>query len=589
VHLDNRKQPESIKLVREPRPQVSLYSAKGRGLFAQRLHLHALPKHINTRYARTLAEYDLDGALQAIYEYDQGLGLLAHSGGPREYYAFDGRGSVANITTSAGVLGASYEYDVFGTTAVTGTTSNPYTYNAERTDRTTGMQYLRARYYDPGSARFITEDTYRGTTRTPLTQNQYAYAGNNPLLYSDPSGHKWNPLTAAKNTYNTYVAPTVNKYVVQPYNKYVAPVVNKYVVQPYNKYVAPVVNKYFVQPISGLIGGAQAFASNPAGAIRAGGQWVVNGVVQTGQWFADSTSAAHYYAAERLEIARAKLCDSFSYASKQVKQAGQQVKDWASVAKIGVGVAIIGGLAIATVCTGGLAGVAGAALIGASIGGGAGAVIGGVSAGLSGGNILEGVADGFMWGVIGGAVSGGAGFASSGLSVVGKAGVSSAVNAGIGVTRDLVEGNQLSAGKIAVDAGVGFGIGLVSAGASSRASSASSGSAKANQLELNKQQGDAFEKITGSHLAKVDTNVEPQITIKVADGTKTKIDFVSTNQSGGISLTEAKSSATASLTKNQKVAFPQIAQSGGVVVGAGKGIYPGGTIIPPTTVNIVRP
>jgi hypothetical protein len=45
----------------------------------------------------------------------------------------------------------------------------------------------------------------------------------------------------------------------------------------------------------------------------------------------------------------------------------------------------------------------------------------------------------------------------------------------------------------------------------------------------------------------------------------------------------------APLTKNQKKAFPQIAESGAVVKGKGKPNVPGGTKIPPTPVEIARP
>jgi hypothetical protein len=54
-------------------------------------------------------------------------------------------------------------------------------------------------------------------------------------------------------------------------------------------------------------------------------------------------------------------------------------------------------------------------------------------------------------------------------------------------------------------------------------------------------------------------------------------------------LTECKSSATATLTKNQKAAFPEIEKTGATVVGKGKGEFPGRTRIPPTKVDIVRP
>jgi hypothetical protein len=42
--------------------------------------------------------------------------------------------------------------------------------------------------------RFINEDTYEGQANNPLTLNVYAYCGNNPLIYVDPSGHFWETL-----------------------------------------------------------------------------------------------------------------------------------------------------------------------------------------------------------------------------------------------------------------------------------------------------------------------------------------------------------------------------------------------------------
>ena len=55
-------------------------------------------------------------------------------------------------------------------------------------------------------------------------------------------------------------------------------------------------------------------------------------------------------------------------------------------------------------------------------------------------------------------------------------------------------------------------------------------------------------------------------------------------------INEFKSSATATLTSNQKIAFPQIMEEGGTVVGKGKGIFTGGYQIPAgTEVKIIRP
>ncbi|MDE5983779.1 MAG: RHS repeat-associated core domain-containing protein [Eubacterium sp.] len=83
-----------------------------------------------------------------------------------------------------------YRYDAYGnTTKSNNTLNNPYQYNAEYTDSSTGLQYLRARYYDSSQGRFTAKDTYLGTIPNPLSRNLYTYVENNPLNYIDPSGH----------------------------------------------------------------------------------------------------------------------------------------------------------------------------------------------------------------------------------------------------------------------------------------------------------------------------------------------------------------------------------------------------------------
>lgn len=111
-----------------------------------------------------------------------------------------------------------------------------------------------------------------------------------------------------------------------------------------------------------------------------------------------------------------------------------------------------------------------------------------------------------------------------------------------------------------------------------------------SQLAKNKAAGDAFEKQVMEQLQKTQNGVVQQVTVKTQSGTKTRIDLVGRNANGSITCTECKASATAPLTKNQRTAFPEIEQTGGVVVGQGKPGFPGGTEIPPgTVVNIIRP
>jgi RHS repeat-associated protein len=83
----------------------------------------------------------------------------------------------------------SQTYDPFGNvTSSSGTDATSFTYTSEQTDPT-GLQYLRARYYDPGTGRFLTKDPFAGYLDLPQSQNPYAYALNNPIRYTDPSGN----------------------------------------------------------------------------------------------------------------------------------------------------------------------------------------------------------------------------------------------------------------------------------------------------------------------------------------------------------------------------------------------------------------
>ena len=65
-----------------------------------------------------------------------------------------------------------------------------YGYNAEEVHPQTGLQCLRARYYDTESGRFGVQDSYLGQTSDPLTLNRYLYCLSDPLSLIDPSG-RW--------------------------------------------------------------------------------------------------------------------------------------------------------------------------------------------------------------------------------------------------------------------------------------------------------------------------------------------------------------------------------------------------------------
>ncbi len=161
---------------------------------------------------------------------------------------------------------------------------------------------------------------------------------------------------------------------------------------------------------------------------------------------------------------------------------------------------------------------------------------------------------------------------------------------------DTVSAQQSSEAAIYSQAASGLGAAAsmqVGNAQSKQMSSASVNQSRApqSQLEANKAQGRSFEQQTQQNLERRgDVNIRGQITIKTDSGVKTKPDFISMDpKTGRYYITESKSSETARLTPNQTRAFPEVQQSGGTIVGQGKSPYTGGTVIPPTKVDIVRP
>jgi RHS repeat-associated protein len=100
------------------------------------------------------------------------------------YYLHDQLGSTRALTDQSGNVVATYSYNAFGkVTGTTGSVTNPFTYAGQYSDTESGLTYLRARYYDPTTAQFLTRDPLESVSGSP-----YGYADDDPLDASDPSG-----------------------------------------------------------------------------------------------------------------------------------------------------------------------------------------------------------------------------------------------------------------------------------------------------------------------------------------------------------------------------------------------------------------
>jgi RHS repeat-associated protein len=106
------------------------------------------------------------------------------STGARDYLT-DILGSSLALTDSNGTIQTQYSYDPFGNSAASGqASSNPYQFTGRESDGT-GVYYYRARYYNPTTQRFVSEDPLEfGGGDWDL----YSYAGNQPTDLSDPTG-----------------------------------------------------------------------------------------------------------------------------------------------------------------------------------------------------------------------------------------------------------------------------------------------------------------------------------------------------------------------------------------------------------------
>lgn len=133
---------------------------------------------------RTIPLMLTDGAISYIYDAAGNPVEHIDANGTVHYYQQDQYGSTRLLTDGTGSVLATYTFDPYGNlTQKTGTADTLLRWNGQAQDAETGLYYLRARYYDPATAQFLSVDPLVSATR-----DIYTYANNNPLNQSDPLG-----------------------------------------------------------------------------------------------------------------------------------------------------------------------------------------------------------------------------------------------------------------------------------------------------------------------------------------------------------------------------------------------------------------
>jgi len=146
-----------------------------------------------------LDESDASGNITDEYVYFAGL-RIAHrdSSGNVYYYFEDHLGTSRIVTNATGTMCYDADFYPFGGERVyTNTCPQNYKFSGKERDAETGNDDFGARYYSSSLGRFTIGDWSAVPVAVPYadmgnpqTLNLYAYVKNNPLRYTDPSGHE---------------------------------------------------------------------------------------------------------------------------------------------------------------------------------------------------------------------------------------------------------------------------------------------------------------------------------------------------------------------------------------------------------------
>jgi len=147
-------------------------------------------------------------------DYVYGLSLVSQASlGTKDFYHYDGLGSVVQLTDSTGTQVQVYAYDAWGAPEGGGhasTAGNRFRFTGEELDDFTDLYYLRARWYDPSMGRFLSRDPFGGVLRQPMSSNRYLYVLNDPLRFVDRYGLSREEVgTAASTTPTVFTASLI--------------------------------------------------------------------------------------------------------------------------------------------------------------------------------------------------------------------------------------------------------------------------------------------------------------------------------------------------------------------------------------------
>jgi len=128
------------------------------------------------------------------------------------YSAADGLGSVRQQLDESGQVVSVNSYRPFGS-PLEGEGGAPYGFTGEWWEDDAGLLFLRARYLQPETGRFISQDIWPGNLKLSQTLNRFVYVENNPATGADPSGYAvdWGANTCSEPRCFVFYFPGTEK------------------------------------------------------------------------------------------------------------------------------------------------------------------------------------------------------------------------------------------------------------------------------------------------------------------------------------------------------------------------------------------
>ena len=137
---------------------------------------------------RTIYTIGHDQISQTVIEYSGGI--ADNDNATTHYFGYDGHGSTRVLLDFVGAVAEIYHFDAYGVALgfEPATALTSILYSGETFDASTGLQYLRARYYNPATGTFNRLDPFAGSINDPQSLHKYLYTHGDPISGVDPSG-----------------------------------------------------------------------------------------------------------------------------------------------------------------------------------------------------------------------------------------------------------------------------------------------------------------------------------------------------------------------------------------------------------------